>query len=77
MSTLQQAAEFIIKAIVATPDEIVITSTEIDGVLHLEVTAPAEMIGQLIGKEGRIIKSIRTILNLSFPNVKYVLDVKG
>ena len=77
MSTIQETAEFIIKAIVSDPSQITITSTDDNGFLHLEVSAPSEVIGQIIGKEGKIIKSIRTILNLAFPSQKYTLDIKG
>ena len=77
MTTINQTLEYIIKAIVTDPSTIVIDSHEQDGTLILEISASPEMIGQVIGKEGKIIKSIRTILNLSFPNQKYTLDVKG
>jgi uncharacterized protein len=76
MSTIQETLEYIIKAIVADPSSIIINSREESGVLFLEVSASPEMIGQIIGKEGKIIKSIRTILNLSYPNQKYSLDIK-
>ena len=77
MSTLQETAEFIIKAIVSDPSQITINVTADGDFLHLEVVAPPELIGQIIGKEGKIIKSIRTILNLAFPNQRYTLDIKG
>jgi len=77
MSTIQETAEFIIKAIVSDPSQITVTGVEENDFLHLEVSAPAETIGQIIGKEGKIIKSIRTILNLAFPSQKYTLDIKN
>ena len=76
MSTIQETLEYIIKAIVPQDTEITITSREEAGILILEINAPTELIGQIIGKEGKIIKSIRTILNLTYPAVKFTLDIK-
>lgn len=77
MSTIQETLEYIVKAIVTDSFSIKINSREEGDVLILEIESAPEMVGQIIGKEGKIIKSIRTILNLSFPNQKYSLDVKG
>jgi predicted RNA-binding protein YlqC (UPF0109 family) len=77
MTTIQETLEFIVKAIVTDSSSIVIDSREEGEMLFMEITAAPEIIGQIIGKEGKIIKSIRTILNLSFPNQKYSLDIKG
>ena len=76
MSTIQAELEYIIKSIVTNPDSITINSRQEGDVLILEIGADPEIIGQIIGKEGKIIKSIRNILNLSFPSQKYTLDIK-
>jgi hypothetical protein len=76
MSTIQEELEYIVKSIVTNPESVSINSREEGDVLILEVSADPEIIGQIIGKEGKIIKSIRNILNLSFPNQKYTLDIK-
>lgn len=77
MSTIQETLEYILKAIVTDPSSIKIDDRQEGETLIMEITAAPEIIGQIIGKEGKIIKSIRTILNLSFPNLRYSLDVKG
>ncbi len=77
MTTITETLEYIVKAIVTDPSSIVINQQQLSDTLILEISASPEIIGQIIGKEGKIIKSIRTILNLSFPNQKYTLDVKG
>jgi predicted RNA-binding protein YlqC (UPF0109 family) len=77
MSTIQETLEYILKAIVSDSSSIKIDDRQEGEVLVLEITAAPEIIGQIIGKEGKIIKSIRTILNLSFPDLRYSLDVKG
>jgi predicted RNA-binding protein YlqC (UPF0109 family) len=77
MTNITDTLDYLIKAIVTDSSSIVIDSRDENGVLILEVSAAAEIIGQIIGKEGKIIKSLRTILNLSFPDVRYSLEVKG
>jgi len=77
MSTIQETLDYILKAIVTDSSSIKVSDHQEGEVLVLEVEAAPEIIGQIIGKEGKIIKSIRTILNLSFPNLRYSLDIKG
>jgi len=74
---IQQTLEYIIKAIVDTPEDIVIESVVAeDGINNLFISAPETVVGQIIGKQGRIIKSIRTLLNLAYPEVHYNLEIK-
>ncbi|HBP50963.1 MAG: hypothetical protein US68_C0006G0029 [Candidatus Shapirobacteria bacterium GW2011_GWE1_38_10] len=76
MTDIKQAAEYIIKAIVTDDKNVVIESREENQLTIIEVSAPPEMVGQIIGKEGKIIKSIRTLLNLAFPELRYILQIK-
>lgn len=76
MTNITDTLTYLVKAIVTDSSSIVVDSREENGVTILEVSAAPEFIGQIIGKEGKIIKSLRTILNLSFPNVHYTLDIK-
>jgi uncharacterized protein len=77
MNSIQDTLDYLLKAVVTNNSSIVINVQETDGILLFEVTAAPEIIGQIIGKEGKVIKSIRTILNLSYPNIRYSLEVKG
>lgn len=77
MSTIQETLEYVLKAIVTDSSSIKVSDRQDGEILIMEVEAAPEIIGQIIGKEGKIIKSIRTILNLSFPNTRYSLDIKG
>ncbi|MBI2465345.1 KH domain-containing protein [Candidatus Shapirobacteria bacterium] len=77
MSTINDTLDYLIKAVVTDPSSVVINSQDNEGVLLFEITAVPEIIGQIIGKEGKVIKSIRTILNLTYPNIRYSLEVKG
>lgn len=76
MNNIQETLEFILKSITNKPEDIIVSSTEEGGILNLDISAPKEMIGQIIGKQGKIIKSIRTILNLSYPNIRFSINIK-
>lgn len=75
MSTPLETLEHIIAGIVSDSAKVSITQSENEGLITLSVTAPEDLIGQIIGKEGKIVKSIRTILNLCYPTQKYVLEI--
>lgn len=77
MHTIQETLEFILKSITQDSSAVSVESRVENDVTLLEVTVPTEIIGQIIGKEGKIIKSIRLILALSYPNQKFSLDIKG
>lgn len=76
MTDIKSAAEYIIKAIVIDDSQVTIDTREENQLTIIEVSAPSEVIGQIIGKEGKIIKSIRTLLNLAFPQSRYLLQIK-
>jgi len=76
MNDIKSAAEYIIKAVVIDSDNVEISTREENGLTIIEVSAPPETVGQIIGKEGKIIKSIRTLLNLAFPETRYLLQIK-
>lgn len=76
MTDIKSAAEYIIKAVVTDDSQVTIDTREENQLTIIEVSAPSEVIGQIIGKEGKIIKSIRTLLNLAFPQSRYLLQIK-
>jgi predicted RNA-binding protein YlqC (UPF0109 family) len=78
MNTIKDTLEHIITNIVPEPEskEIVITDSEENGLTTFEIDAPTEVIGKIIGKEGKIIKSVRSILNLSYPTTRFLLKIK-
>lgn len=76
MTDIKSAAEYIIKAVVTDDSQVTIDTREENQLTIIEVSAPGEVIGQIIGKEGKIIKSIRTLLNLAFPQSRYLLQIK-
>ena len=56
---MKQLVEVIAKSLVENPDEVVVTETEKDDAIVVELkVGPADM-GKVIGKQGRIAKAIR------------------
>jgi predicted RNA-binding protein YlqC (UPF0109 family) len=55
---------YLLTNIVDTPDEVAVDESEADGVTTFTIhVAPTDM-GKVIGKEGKIIRSIRNILKV-------------
>ena len=73
MNTPQTTLEHILKSILPA-DQVSLESEEQDGVLILKINTSKELIGQIIGKEGKVIKSIRSILNLCYPTQRYTIE---
>ena len=57
----KELLEYIVKNLVAYPEKIEISEIENDGKVALKLKVAKEDMGRVIGKEGRIIKSIREI----------------
>ncbi len=61
---MQELLEFVLKNIVTIPDDVKITLQEEEGSTHYLITLNPEDIGRVIGKEGKVIKAIRTIMRV-------------
>ncbi len=60
---MKELVEVIAKALVDSPDEVVVVQNEEeDGTIVLELHVAKEDMGKVIGKKGRIAKSIRTVV---------------
>lgn len=78
MNPIRDTVEYIVKGIVADPSVVSIEETVTDdGVTALVIVVPADITGQIIGKQGKVIKAIRTILMVSYPQQKFTLDLKN
>jgi hypothetical protein len=75
---MKDALETIVKGIVKHPQEVEIVSTEEDGNVVFELLLNKEDVGQIIGKNGRTIKSINILLNslAGARSEKFILKVK-
>ncbi|NBH81680.1 KH domain-containing protein [bacterium C-53] len=59
---MKELVEVIAKALVENPDEVMVTETENDKTITVELrVAPSDM-GKVIGKQGRIAKAIRSVV---------------
>ncbi len=48
--------------LVANPDQVVVTETETEHAINVELKVADEDMGRVIGKQGRIAKAIRTVV---------------
>lgn len=61
---MKDILEFIITSIVDNDKDVEVTEEEQDGIVNLTIKLnPADM-GKVIGKEGKVIKSIRNIMRI-------------
>ena len=59
----KELVEIIAKALVDNPDEVVVTETEKDKAIIVDLKVAASDMGKVIGKSGRIAKSIRSVVS--------------
>lgn len=74
---MKELVEVIAKSLVDSPEEVVVTETEENDAILLELkVAPADM-GKVIGRQGRIAKAIRTVVKAasSKREKKVVVDI--
>ncbi len=61
---MKDTLHYIISSIVDDPDSVVIEESEIDGITNFVVTVAKDDMGKVIGKEGKVIRSIRNIMKI-------------
>jgi len=62
---LRELLEYLAKALVDHPEDVVVNETETDTTVVLELTVAKDDIGKVIGKQGRIARALRTIVKAS------------
>ena len=75
---MKELVEVIAKALVDSPDDVFVTQREEDdGTIILELHVAADDMGKVIGKKGRIAKSIRTVVKTAATkkDLKVVVDI--
>ena len=77
--SIKMLVEYIVRALVDNPDEILIAERSGQSTTIIELAVAKEDIGKVIGREGRTINAIRTILNAAGASQKkrVVLEVMG
>lgn len=62
---MKELVEVIAKSLVDYPDEVVVTETENEKAIVLELRVAQSDMGKVIGKQGRIAKAIRAVVKAS------------
>lgn len=60
---MEELVEMIAKALVSSPDSVKVESEEKDDGITIHLTTAPEDMGKVIGKEGKIAKAIRTLVD--------------
>ena len=78
MISQKQVLTDIAKALVEFPDEVVVTETENDRAIVLELRVAQSDMGKVIGKQGKIAKAMRTIVRAATPasSKRYVVEIR-
>lgn len=74
---MKELVEVIAKSLVDYPDEVVVTETEDNDAIFVELKVAASDMGKVIGRQGRIAKAIRTVVKAasSKSEKKVVVDI--
>lgn len=74
---MKELVEIIAKSLVTRPDQVVVTETESDDNVLVELRVAPEDMGKVIGKQGRIAKAIRTVVKVAATkeDKKVVVDI--
>jgi len=72
---MKELVEVIAKALVDSPDEVVVTETVEGKNVKVELHVAANDMGKVIGKQGRIAKAIRTVVKAASLGDKTKVDV--
>ena len=74
---MKELVETIAKALVDSPDEVVVTEKETDKTIVLELKVATEDVGKIIGKQGKIAKAIRSVVKAASSKCdkKVIVDI--
>ncbi len=74
---MKELVEIIAKALVDSPDEVVVTEETEGNTIILKLKVAQEDMGKVIGKQGRIAKAIRSVVKAaaSKDDKKIVVDI--
>lgn len=61
---MKDALSFIVASIIDKPNEVKVEEQEEEGIINFTVTVAKEDMGKVIGKEGKIIRAIRTVMRI-------------
>lgn len=75
---MKELVEVIASTLVDSPEDVVVTETEDEKQIVLNLTVAPEDMGKVIGKQGRIAKAIRTVVRAagSKGDKKIMVDIQ-
>ncbi|MBO4978776.1 MAG: KH domain-containing protein [Clostridia bacterium] len=76
MADLKTTLIDIAKAIVDSPDEVVVTESENENSITLVLSVAADDMGMVIGKHGKIAKAIRSLIKAAAGNTGKKVNVE-
>lgn len=76
---MENLVRYIAQALVDHPEDVNVTRVEKDDEVTIELRVHADDVGKVIGKQGRIAKSIRTVVKAAAvkenKQIKYSVDI--
>ena len=72
---MKELVEVIAKALVDNPEEVVVTESEKEDEIVIELKVAAPDVGKVIGKQGRIAKAIRSVVKAASSKTEKKVDV--
>ena len=73
---MKELVEVLAQALVDHPEEVVVTETETENEILLELKVASDDMGKVIGKQGRIAKAIRTVVKAAAYNTDKKITVE-
>ncbi|MBD5521428.1 MAG: KH domain-containing protein [Lachnospiraceae bacterium] len=73
---MKELVEVIAKALVDSPDEVVVTQKEDGRNITIELHVASDDMGKVIGKQGRIAKAIRSVVKAASSKENKRVDVE-
>ena len=73
---MKELVEVIAKALVDNPEEVVVTESEKEDEIVIELKVAASDVGKVIGKQGRIAKAIRSVVKAASSKTEKIVVVE-
>ncbi|MGI6002067.1 MAG: KH domain-containing protein [Lachnospiraceae bacterium] len=73
---MKELLEIIARSLVDHPESVVVTETEDEDTIHLELRVAPEDMGKVIGKRGRIANAIRVVVKSAAVSDDKKVDVE-
>ena len=76
---MEELVEYLARGLVDKPDEVNVERVERDGTIVLELRVAPDEVGKVIGRQGRIVRALRTLVRASGArsNERVVLEIVG